>query len=103
MFPSCAAAIDRSAANSQRHQPPTPPLVAARPARPSPNIRWLALARRSNTGIRFALAGADCSVGQVSALGGEFNWSVQHSNLLAEMECGHEAATSHLLFCGSAV
>ena len=38
-----------------------------------------------------------------AANGGGFNQSVQHSNLLAEMECGHEAATSHLLFCGSAV
>src|SRR5262245_16349522 len=37
-----------------------------------------------------------------SALGGGLNRSAQHSNLLAEMECGHEAATSHLLFCGSA-
>jgi hypothetical protein len=34
---------------------------------------------------------------------GRLNRLVQHSNLLAEMECGHEAATSHLLFCGSAV
>ena len=39
----------------------------------------------------------------MSAMGGGLNRSVQHSNLLAEMECGHEAATSHLLFCGSAV
>jgi hypothetical protein len=39
----------------------------------------------------------------MSALGGEFNWSAQHSNLLPGMECGHEAATTHLLFCGSAI
>jgi len=38
-----------------------------------------------------------------SAQGSGLNRSVQHSNLLAEMESGHEAATSHLLFCGSAV
>jgi hypothetical protein len=38
-----------------------------------------------------------------SGITGGFNQSVQHSNLLAEMECGHEAATSHLLFCSSAV
>ena len=42
-------------------------------------------------------------VTRMAALGGGLNRSVQHSNLLAEMECGHEAATSHLLFCGSAV
>jgi hypothetical protein len=36
-------------------------------------------------------------------MGGGLNRSAQHSNLLAEMECEHEAATSHLLFCGSAV
>jgi hypothetical protein len=40
---------------------------------------------------------------RTSAVGGGLNQSMQHSNLLAEMECGHEAATSHLLFCGSAV
>jgi ABC-type spermidine/putrescine transport system permease subunit II len=34
---------------------------------------------------------------------GGLNRSAEHSNLLAKMECGHEAATSHLLFCGSAV
>jgi hypothetical protein len=39
---------------------------------------------------------------QVAFRGG-LNRSAQHSNLLAEMECEHEAATSHLLFCGSAV
>ena len=39
----------------------------------------------------------------MSAFGGGLNRSAQHSNLLAEMECEHEAATSHLLFCGSAV
>jgi len=33
--------------------------------------------------------------------GGGFNWSAQHSSLLAKMECGHETATSHLLFCSS--
>src|SRR5580704_13873363 len=38
-----------------------------------------------------------------SAFEGGFNRSAQHSNLLTRMECGHEAATSHLLFCGSAV
>ena len=37
------------------------------------------------------------------AIGGGLDRSAQHSNLLAKMECGHEAATSHLLFCGSAV
>ena len=31
------------------------------------------------------------------------NQSMQHSDLLAEMECGHEAATAHRLFCGSAI
>ena len=39
----------------------------------------------------------------MSALPGGFNRLAQHSNLLTRMECGHEAATSHLLFCGSAV
>jgi hypothetical protein len=39
----------------------------------------------------------------MSALGGGLNWSAQHSNLLAKMECGHETATSHLLLRGSAV
>jgi len=38
----------------------------------------------------------------MSAMPGGLNRSAQHSNLLAEMECGHEAATSHLLFYGSA-
>jgi hypothetical protein len=38
-----------------------------------------------------------------NTIGGGFNRSAQHSNLLAKMECGHEAATSHLLFCNSAV
>ena len=42
-------------------------------------------------------------VGFVRSLAGRLIRSVQHSNLLAEMEWGHEAATSHLLFCGSAV
>src|SRR5580700_2678631 len=40
---------------------------------------------------------------RMSANRGGLNWSVQHSNLVAKMECGHEAATSYLLFCGSAV
>jgi hypothetical protein len=39
----------------------------------------------------------------MTGFGGGFNLSAQHSNLLAEMECEHEAAMSHLLFCGSAV
>jgi hypothetical protein len=39
----------------------------------------------------------------MSAFGGEFNRSAQHSNLLAEMECGHEASTSDLLFCGPTI
>ena len=39
----------------------------------------------------------------MSAMPGGLNRSAQHSNLLAEMECEHEAATSHLLFFGSAV
>jgi hypothetical protein len=41
--------------------------------------------------------------GQTGAFDGGLDRSAQHSNLLAKMECGHEAATSHLLFCGSAV
>jgi len=36
-------------------------------------------------------------------LGGGLNWSAQHSNLLAKMECGHETATSHLLLGSSTV
>jgi hypothetical protein len=36
-------------------------------------------------------------------LRGGLNWSAQHSNLLAKMECGHETATSHLLLGRSAV
>jgi hypothetical protein len=40
---------------------------------------------------------------RTAALPGGLNRSAQHSNLLTKMECGHEAATSHLLFCGSAV
>src|ERR1700746_1382568 len=40
---------------------------------------------------------------RTAALRGGLDRSAQHSNLLAKMECGHEAATSHLLFCGSAV
>ena len=39
----------------------------------------------------------------MTAVGGGLNRSAQHSNLVAKMECGHEAATSHLLFCSSAV
>jgi hypothetical protein len=39
----------------------------------------------------------------MAAFGGGLNWSAQHSNLVAKTECGHEAATSYLLFCGSAV
>jgi hypothetical protein len=39
----------------------------------------------------------------MSALRGALNWSAQHSNLLAKMECGHEAAASHLLLCGPAM
>src|SRR6476469_484763 len=38
-----------------------------------------------------------------TALRGGLNWSAQHSNLLAKMECGHEAATSHLLLGGPAI
>lgn len=34
---------------------------------------------------------------------GGLNGSAQHSSLLAKMECEHEAATSHPLFCGFAV
>ncbi len=30
----------------------------------------------------------------MTALRGGLNWSAQHSNLLAKMECGHETATS---------
>jgi hypothetical protein len=44
-----------------------------------------------------------CCGARMSGLGGGFNRSAQHSNLVAKMECGHEAATAHLLFCGSAV
>jgi hypothetical protein len=33
----------------------------------------------------------------MTAFGGGFNWSAQHSNLLSRMECGYETATSHLL------
>jgi hypothetical protein len=33
----------------------------------------------------------------MTAFGGGFNWSAQHSNLCSEMECGHETATSHLI------
>ena len=40
---------------------------------------------------------------QLEAMQGGLNRSAQHSNLVAKMECGHEAATSHLLFCSSAV
>src|SRR4051812_32756140 len=38
-----------------------------------------------------------------TVLRGGLNWSAQHSNLLAKMECGHETATSHLLLSRSAV
>src|SRR6185295_7901370 len=38
-----------------------------------------------------------------SAAPGGLNWSAQHSNLLAKMECGHETATSHLLLGGPAI
>ena len=37
------------------------------------------------------------------SFGGALNWSAQHSNLVAKMECGHEAAASHLLLCGPAI
>ena len=39
----------------------------------------------------------------VELFDGWLNWSTQHSNLLAKMECGHETATSHLLLGRSAV
>jgi IS30 family transposase len=39
----------------------------------------------------------------MTASGGGLNWSAQHSNLLAKMECGHETATSHLLLGGPAI
>src|SRR5258705_7382538 len=39
----------------------------------------------------------------MSGFGGGLNWSAQHSNLLAKMECGHETATSHLLLGGPAI
>src|SRR3954447_15103996 len=38
-----------------------------------------------------------------TALRGGLNWSAQHFNLLAKMECGHETATSHLLLGGPAI
>jgi hypothetical protein len=38
-----------------------------------------------------------------SGFGGGLDWSAQHSNLLAKMECGHETATSHLLLGGPAI
>ncbi len=34
----------------------------------------------------------------VSAKPGEFNWSAQHSNLLAKMECGHETAIRRIYY-----
>jgi DNA-binding CsgD family transcriptional regulator len=39
----------------------------------------------------------------LSARCGGLNWSAQHSNLLAKMECGHETATSHLLLSRPAI
>jgi hypothetical protein len=39
----------------------------------------------------------------MTAVDGGFNRSTQHSNLLAEMQCGYEAAKSHLLFYVSAI
>ncbi len=39
----------------------------------------------------------------MSAFHGGINWSAQHSSFLAKVECGHEAATSHLLFGDPAI
>jgi hypothetical protein len=39
----------------------------------------------------------------MAALRGGFNWSAQHTNLLARWSVDHEATTSHLLLVRSAV
>jgi hypothetical protein len=50
-----------------------------------------------------ALGGQKADLDRMSASGGGLNWSAQHSNLLAKMECGHETATSYLLLGGPAI
>ena len=62
--------------------------------------------RDEREGLAMSALRSEADIGlafSTSALGSEFNQSTQHSNLLAEMECGHEAATSDLLFCGPTV
>jgi hypothetical protein len=58
---------------------------------------------RSPNTKRVSTPGCVAAAALSNRIGGGLNRSAQHSNLLAEMECEHEAATSHLLFCGSAV
>jgi hypothetical protein len=62
--------------------------------------------RTSRPGLTMSVLGGRPEVIGASLIGafdGGFNWSAQHSNLVEKMEYGHEAATSYLLFCGSAV
>ena len=71
-----------------------------------PAMSLLARLRHTDLPCERLLIGADrkSHFGAVrAAFDGEFNLSTQHSNLLAEMECGHEAAMADLLFCGPTV
>src|SRR3981189_3114303 len=84
-----------------RSSRPNPERPLRRGRRQSTIIRSFKRQKHNLNGSRFVHSvGQKTDVQETDAFGSGLNWSAQHSNLVAKMECGHETATSHLLLGG---